>query len=681
MLAVLVLSACAPAATATTAPTAAETSAPGATATTGAPAAETPTTTAAFTSKDPTTFNEVTIGGPDTLDPALAYDTASGGIIFNVYETLDFYNKGNATDFVPQLASKWDISSDGKTYTFTIRQGVKFHDGSDLTPNDVAYSLTRGILQGGGSSPQWLMDEPIFGIGTYDITQLVEIAQKSGLDALKFPVTADQLKDTGALTDNREELAKVPADVLKGVCEKVQSSIVPDAQNNTVTITLAQPWGPFLAVLAQSWGSILNQKWASTNGAWDGSCDTWQKFYGMTSDEDPLSKIMNGTGPFKFDNWDQANSQVTLARNDAYWRTEPAWTGGPTGPAKLQKVVITGINEWGTRFSMLQAGDADFIVVPRANVVQVDPLVGETCQWNADKGDFDACQATSSQPIRLFKGHPAVTQDTMFLNEAIGTTGGNPYMGSGKLDGNGIPADFFADPHVRLAFNYCFDWDTYIKQTWLGEAVQSVTLPVPGMPGYDANAPHYSFDLDKCKTELQASTLKAADGKSLFDTGFRVEVAYNLGNDPRRTAVELLASNFAKVGSKFQVVPAGLQWPQLLHAYQAGSLPGFVIGWQEDIHDPHNWYQPYLIGTYGSTQGFPKDTITKFQDLITQGVETTAPADRAKIYAQLNQAIYDFAPDVLLVVPQGRHYEQRWVNGWYYNPIYPDIYFYPLSKS
>src|SRR3990172_2049646 len=60
-----------------------------------------------LTSPDPTTFVKVSYGDPDTLDPALAYETAGAEVIQNIYETLVFY-EGEATDkFVPQLATEW----------------------------------------------------------------------------------------------------------------------------------------------------------------------------------------------------------------------------------------------------------------------------------------------------------------------------------------------------------------------------------------------------------------------------------------------------------------------------------------------------------------------------------------------------------------------------------------------
>ncbi len=44
---------------------------------------------------------------------------------------------------MPHIATEWDVSEDGLTYTFKIREGVKFHDGSTLDAEDVAFSMNR----------------------------------------------------------------------------------------------------------------------------------------------------------------------------------------------------------------------------------------------------------------------------------------------------------------------------------------------------------------------------------------------------------------------------------------------------------------------------------------------------------------------------------------------------------
>ena len=138
---------------------------------------------AEFKSKDPTTFVMLEWGGgPDTLDPAYDYETAGSEVIQNVYDFLVFYNKDKVDQLVPMLATEvptkdnGGISADGKTYTFKIRQGVKFHNGDDMKPSDVAFTMQRALLQGGTSSPQWLMFEPLMGSlgGNNDITDLLD---------------------------------------------------------------------------------------------------------------------------------------------------------------------------------------------------------------------------------------------------------------------------------------------------------------------------------------------------------------------------------------------------------------------------------------------------------------------------------------------------------------------------
>ncbi|MEO3388763.1 ABC transporter substrate-binding protein [Mesorhizobium sp. CAU 1741] len=59
------------------------------------------------------------------------------------YSTLMRVDPANPTQLLPDLAEKFEVSDDGLTVTFTLRQGVKFHDGTDLTVDDVIYSLNR----------------------------------------------------------------------------------------------------------------------------------------------------------------------------------------------------------------------------------------------------------------------------------------------------------------------------------------------------------------------------------------------------------------------------------------------------------------------------------------------------------------------------------------------------------
>ena len=355
---------------------------------------------------NPTTFTRASLGDIIDLDPALSYDTSSGQILQNVYEGLIFYD-GEATDkFVPQLAESYEISEDGLTYTFHIRQNVKFHSGNVMTPSDVAYSFQRGLLQGGYISPQFMLAEPFFGVGTDDISLLVD--------------------ETGALADDQAGMIAADPAKLVAACERVKSVIVADDAAGTVTMTLAQAWGPFLATIAQPWGSVLEQKWVADNAGWDGSCDTWQNTYASTTETDSINRITNGTGPFKVDHW-TPTVEIVMVKNPDYWGTAPA----------LERVVVLVIPEFGTRFAMLQAGDADFVDVNPDQRPQVDVLVGEMrvfdiatntylpavqiCSVDTaalGQAKFIPCAAgaTGTGKLRLYIGRPGIAQDTVTFN-------------------------------------------------------------------------------------------------------------------------------------------------------------------------------------------------------------------------------------------------------------------------
>lgn len=77
-----------------------------------------------------------------TLDPAIGYDWQNWSMIKSLFDGLMDYEPGTTT-LRPGLAESYDISDDGKTFTFHLRKGVKFHNGREMTADDVKYSLDR----------------------------------------------------------------------------------------------------------------------------------------------------------------------------------------------------------------------------------------------------------------------------------------------------------------------------------------------------------------------------------------------------------------------------------------------------------------------------------------------------------------------------------------------------------
>ena len=78
---------------------------------------------------------------PHKIDPANADSQADSLHIWGVYEPLIWIDEDY--NFVPWLAESWEANSEGTVWTFHLRKGVKFHDGSDFDADDVVYTFRR----------------------------------------------------------------------------------------------------------------------------------------------------------------------------------------------------------------------------------------------------------------------------------------------------------------------------------------------------------------------------------------------------------------------------------------------------------------------------------------------------------------------------------------------------------
>src|SRR5437870_10236099 len=83
-------------------------------------------------------------GVPAILDPGAALEGTTPLIARQVFDTLVAWREGS-TDIEPALATRWNASRDGLVWSFTLREGVKFHDGSPLTSLEVAASFERQL--------------------------------------------------------------------------------------------------------------------------------------------------------------------------------------------------------------------------------------------------------------------------------------------------------------------------------------------------------------------------------------------------------------------------------------------------------------------------------------------------------------------------------------------------------
>lgn len=556
--------------------------------------------------KNPDTFVELQFGDVTSLDPDLAYDIYSDEIVRpTVYETLLTYSGASIESFAPQLAAAVPsvqnglISKDGLTYTFPIRQGVRFHDGSAMTVDDVVYSLRRFMLQDQAGGPAWLLLSPLLGI---DSTR-----------------------------DSRGNVSVTFAEIERAV----------SAQGNNVVMRLAKPFAPFLTITA-AWGGVMPRRWAAAHGDWDGAPTNWQRFNNPKIEDRYQFDHMNGTGPFMLQQWDRQSKQAILVRNERYWRP----------PARLARIVIRSVPELSTRRLLLQQGDADRIFASPNEESQLRGLPGVVIQDNL----------------------PQVAVQTLQFNFKIDTTG-NPDVGSGKLDGQGIPGDFFADIHVRRGFAYAFDYAGYIRDAYTGHGILPHGPIVQGLLGYDPTVPVYTTDRDRAAAEF-----KEAMGGKLWDTGFKFTIPYTAGNTARQVGAEMFRDAVGALNPKFQIafrpVPASTL-NNLLFSHK-GTM--YFLGWFADYPDPHNFAQPFLAseGYFPVRGGYHNPDADR---LVNEAVATTDPARRVALYKQLSMIAYNDVPYLFLVQPTTFHTMRTWVHGWYYNSIVSQGAFYTMYKG
>jgi len=189
-----------------------------------------------------------------SLDPAEAFEISAGELMGNGYDRLLRYDVNDPSKLLPDLAQKWSVSADGKTYSFELKPGVKFASGNPLSADDVVFSFHRAVL---------LDKTPAFILTQFGLTK----------DNVK-----ERVKATGPLALTIE----------------TDKAYAPTLVYNCLTANVA-------AVVDKK---LVMSKEATKDGVGDMG-------YGW------LKTNYAGSGPMKIREW-RANEIVTLERNDNY---------------------------------------------------------------------------------------------------------------------------------------------------------------------------------------------------------------------------------------------------------------------------------------------------------------------------------------------------------------------------
>lgn len=113
-----------------------------------------------------------------SIDPAKAYETTSFALIWEMYDNLVQANKDDLSKIEPELATSWEISVDGTTWIFHLREGVRFASGNPLDANAVVFSLRRSLKLKNPSS--WILSQ--LGLTEAAVTKLDDLTVQLVVD-------------------------------------------------------------------------------------------------------------------------------------------------------------------------------------------------------------------------------------------------------------------------------------------------------------------------------------------------------------------------------------------------------------------------------------------------------------------------------------------------------------------
>ena len=539
-------------------------------------------------SNNPCEIVSMGYGDAATLDPHDAYDSASGDIIENVYDTLYRYEgdgDGNAI-IVPRLATGYTVSDDMLTYTFTLRDDVHFSNGDSMTAEDVVYSWTRVNEYGAPESHvAWITQQNF---------------ETSGLTYI---------------------------------------------DDTHFSVTLMQPYAGFVSTIAYTVGAVVNMDMCEANRVVtaddpattdaDESSDDWCHGW---MDEAPLGA---GTGAYILDTWSREDKIILT----------PNWMHWDAGNFNINKFTeMTNVDESNTRLLAFTDGEADF------GALNFEDLPN-FCYIDANgNGMFDAGEddALDDKPNIASKDGYICTYRESFtitlaaLNLDPNDANEDPILNY-DTDGDGVDdANVMANPNVRTAIAYAFDYDT-ARRTTYDNNLAPVYGPIPNGFLYDESQYEvFTYDLTYAESLLEdAGFTRQYDCAELANNNTVVvpvadrngdecrlpsilRIMANEGNDYRIAMAAQIAQSLGSIG----VATDGdaKPWAEYLDMYYTGTFEIRFSGWAPDYLDPDNYWSPFAASSedvYGT--GYNNAAL---DDLLQQAKVSTDDAERLSLYSQ-----------------------------------------------
>jgi ABC-type transport system substrate-binding protein len=392
----------------------------------------------------------------------------------------------------------------------------------------------------------------------------------------------------------------------------------------TVRIHIKKPCSWFPTVASHiNVGAIMNPKFMNAHGGIPKSL----------ADVDPyLMDHQDVTGPYIIEEL-KPGDRIILKRNPTYWG---GWTGEKAN--RPERVVIRRVTETSTRMMLLGRGDADigFIDIPYI------PELKKRIQ-------------TENLPLVIDEEPSPRVFHILFDQKAPPTN----------------------DVHIRRAFAWAFNYDKFIEKILYGFGVRLISFVPKGMWGYQSDIPHYTFNLDKAKAELE---LAKPENRKMVEEG--ITVTYTPGYALGKEAYLMWKADLAKIG--VNLILEEVAYSVYRDIYHSGGRPIVDRQWRPDFPDPATFYI-FLTKQYFISKSFGT-TPDNINNILTKAALEPNPENRLKIYRQVEEWLFDSATYIKVASPYGGNdYNVRgsWVKGFHPHPVpeYKSALFYEIWKE
>jgi ABC-type transport system substrate-binding protein len=526
----------------------------------------------------------------------------------------------------PGLAAKLpDVSADGLTWTFTLRDNLKWSDGQPLTADDVTYTFNLLASKNCTQNPQTCSDvaQYITSISNPDAKTVVFVFKNKYAPFLATdaaaPILPKHAIEASFARFQQQSTGVVAADV-KALADKISAAMSDAACTGEATQPATCNAGTYVAdveAMLQKASVTLPDKntYKDSTGAVD------QNAYGQalitqlndlnttlaSSAIDQVAASLRlldyiqpgkwvGAGPYVLTNY-TAGQSLTLTKNPNYYRVMP-------GP---EKWYIPIIKDSATASNALKQGDILF-------------------QYRVDS---DALQSVQSDPNL--------------------TTSEFPDFGYYYIGFNMRPGRLYADKNLRQAFTMCIDHDKTVAAATdnLGMPIQAEVPPASW--AYNPDVPKYTLDVPGAKKLIEASGWTLGSDGVYAKAGKRLSsTLYVRAGKPQRIAFAQLAKDQLKqCGIEVNVKESDFQAVLMPLIQYPNNFDTYLGGWSVTT-DPDD------SSIFASNQCPTKETPDAFNlvcynspqadALFTQGQQTFDQNARKQIYYQLQVMLHNDAP-------------------------------------